>query len=72
MTFKMLATNPVHRRHFSRIRVWLADRLVLDVERDGHHDDHVVQTFDDAAWAGVLLGALIIDEDATRAPRSDH
>jgi hypothetical protein len=31
------------------IRVWLADRLVLDVERDGDHDDHVVRIFDDAA-----------------------
>ena len=72
MTFTMLATNPLDAAHFARIRVWLADRLVLDVERDGDHDDHVVRTFDDAARAGVLLAALIIDEDAARAPRSDH
>ena len=58
--------------HVSRVTVWLADHLVLDVERDGDQDDHVVGTFDDTAWAGVLLAALIIDEDAARAPRSDH
>ena len=72
MTFTMLANNPLDASHVARVRVWLADRLVLDVERDGDHDDHVVRTFDGAAWAGVLLAALIIDEDAARAPRSDH
>jgi hypothetical protein len=72
MTFTMLASNPLDASHVARVRVWLADRLVLDVERDGDHDDHVVRTFDGAAWAGVLLEALIIDEDAARAPRSDH
>jgi hypothetical protein len=44
---------------------------VLDVELD-RDDDHVVKTFDDEAWASALLAALIIDEDAARAPRSDH
>lgn len=72
MTFTMLASNPLDAARVARVRVWLADRLVLDVERYGDHDDHVVRTFDDAAWAGVLLAALIIDEDAARAPRSDH
>jgi hypothetical protein len=72
MTFTMLASNPLDASHVARVRVWLADRLVLDVERDGDHDDHVVRTFDDAPWAAVLLAALIINEDAARAPRSDH
>ena len=54
MTFTMLASNPLDASHVVRVRVWLADRLVLDVERDGDHDDHVVRTFDGAAWAGVL------------------
>jgi hypothetical protein len=72
MTFTMLASDPLDAAHVARVRVWLADRLVLDVERDGDHDDHIVRTFDDTAWAGVLLAALIIDEDAARAPRSDH
>ena len=72
MTFTMLASNPLDAAHVARVRVWLADRLVLDVERDGDHDDHAVRTFDGAAWAGVLLAALIIEEDAARAPRLDH
>ena len=71
MTFTMLASNPLDAAHVARVRVWLADRLVLDVERDGDHDDHVVRTFDGATWADVLLAALIIDEDAARAPRSE-
>ena len=54
------------------MKVWLADRLVLDVELDRDGDDHVVHTFDDADWANVLLSALIFDEDAARAPRSAH
>jgi hypothetical protein len=54
------------------VRVWLADRLVLDVELDRDNNNHVVHTFDDAEWANVLLAALIYDEDAARAPRSDH
>jgi hypothetical protein len=54
------------------VRVWLAERLVLDVELDRDGDGHVVRTFDDAEWAGVLLAALIFDEDAARAPRSDQ
>jgi hypothetical protein len=72
MTFTMLASNALDAAHVARVKVWLADRLVLDVELDRADDDHVVHTFDDAEWAGVLLGALIFDEDAARAPRSDH
>jgi hypothetical protein len=71
MTFTMLASNPLDADHVARVRVWLADHLVLDVELD-RDDDHVVKTFDDEAWASALLAALIIDEDAARAPRSDH
>ena len=32
MTFTMLASNPLDASHVARVRVWLADRLVLDVE----------------------------------------
>ena len=71
-TFTMLASNALDAAHVARVRVWLADRLVLDVELDRDDDDHVVHTFDDAEWAGVLLPTLIFDEDAARAPRSDH
>jgi hypothetical protein len=69
LTFTMLASDPLDNAHVATVRVWLADRLVLDVELDRNHD-HVVRTFDGAAWAGVLLAALIIDEDAAHAPRS--
>lgn len=72
MTFNLLASNPLDADHVARVRVWLADRLVLDVELDRDHDDHVVSIFDDAEWTGALLAALIIDEDAARAPKSDH
>jgi hypothetical protein len=72
MTFTMLASNALDAAHVARVRVWLADRLVLDVELDRDDDNHVVHTFDEAGWAGVLLTALIFDEDAARAPRSDH
>jgi hypothetical protein len=72
MTFSMLASNALDAAHVAKVRVWLADRLVLDVELDRDGNDHVVHTFDDAEWAGVLLAALIVDEDATRAPKSDH
>ena len=72
LTFTMLASDPLDTAHVARVRVWLSDRLVLDVELDRDHDDHVVRTFDGAAWAGVLLAALVIDEDAAHAPRSDH
>jgi hypothetical protein len=71
-TFTMLASNALDAAHVARVRVWLADRLVLDVELDRDDDNHVVHTFDEAEWAGVLLAALIFDEDAARAPRSDH
>jgi hypothetical protein len=70
MTFSMLASNPPDAAHVAQIRVWLADRLVLDVEING--DDYLVRTFDGGAWADVLLGALIMGEDAARAPRSDR
>ena len=69
LTFTMLASDPLDTAHVAGVRVWLADRLVLDVELDREHDDHVVRTFEGGAWAGVLLAALIIDEDAARAPR---
>jgi hypothetical protein len=72
MTFTMFANDPLAANHVARVRVWLADRLVLDVELDRDHDDHVVSTFDAAEWTGVLLAALIIDEDASRAPKSEH
>ena len=72
MTFTMLASNAPDVAHVARVRVWLAERLVLDVELDRDDDGHVVRTFDDAGWAGVLLAALIFDEDAARAPRSDQ
>jgi hypothetical protein len=72
MTFTMLASNALDAAHVARVRVWLADRLVLDVELDRDNDNHVVHTFEDAEWANVLLAALIYDEDAARAPRSDH
>jgi len=72
MTFTMLASNAPDAAHVARVRVWLAERLVLDVELDRDDDGHVVRTFDDAEWAGVLLAALIFDEDAARAPRSDQ
>jgi hypothetical protein len=72
MTFTMLASNALDAAHAARVRVWLADRLVLDVELDRDNDNHVVHTFDDAEWANVLLAALIYDEDAARAPRPDH
>ena len=72
MTFNLLASNPLDADHVARVRVWLADRLVLDVELDRDHDDHVVSIFDDAEWTGALLAALNIDEDAAPAPRSDH
>jgi hypothetical protein len=69
MTFDMLASDPLDAAHRARVRVWLADRLVLDVELDS---DHVVRSFEDEQWASVLLAALIIEEDAVRAPRSKH
>jgi hypothetical protein len=72
MVFSMLASNALDAAHVARVKVWLANRLVLDVELDRDGDDHVLHTFDDAEWAGVLLAALILDEDAARAPRSDH
>jgi hypothetical protein len=72
MTFTMLASNALDTADVARVRVWLADRLVLDVELDRNDAGHVVRTFDDAEWAGVLLAALIFDEDAARAPRSDQ
>jgi hypothetical protein len=72
MTLSMLASDAVDAAHVARVRVWLADCLVLDVELGRGEDDHVVYTFDDAEWASVLLGTLIFDEDAARAPRSDH
>ena len=70
LTFTMLASDPLDTAHVARVRVWLADGLVLDVELDRVHNDHVVHTFEGGAWADVLLAALIIDEDAARAPRS--
>ena len=72
MTFTMLSSDAVDAAHVARVKVWLADRLVLDVELGRHEGDHVVHTFDNAEWAGVLLEALIFAEDAARAPRSDH
>jgi hypothetical protein len=72
MTFTMLASNALDAAHVARVRVWLADRLVLDVELDRDNDNHVVHTFEDAEWTNMLLAALIYDEDAARAPRSDH
>jgi hypothetical protein len=71
MTFSMLASDPLDAVHVAKVRVWLADRLVLDVELARGQDDHVVYTFDDAEWAAVLLETLMFDEDAARAPRSD-
>jgi hypothetical protein len=71
MTFSMLASDPLDAAHVARVRVWLADCLVLDVELARGQDDHVVYTFDDAEWAAVLLETLMFDEDAARAPRSD-
>ena len=71
MTFTMLASDALDAAHVARVKVWLADRLVLGVELGRHEEDHVVHTFDEAEWAHVLLGALIFDEDAARAPRSD-
>ena len=72
MVFFMLASNAPDAAHVARVKVWLADRLVLDVELDRDDVDHVIHTFDDAEWANVLLSALIFDEDAARAPKSDH
>ena len=72
MTFNMLASGALDAAHVARVKVWLADRLVLDVELDRDNDNHVVHTFDDGEWANVLLAALIYDEDSARAPRSDH
>jgi len=72
MTFTMLASGALDAAQVARVRVWLADRLVLEVELDRDNDNHVVHTFDDGEWANVLLAALIYDEDAARAPRSDH
>jgi hypothetical protein len=72
MTFNMLASVALDAAQVARVRIWLVDRLVLDVELDRDNDNHVVHTFDDAEWANVLLAALICDEDAARAPRSDH
>jgi hypothetical protein len=72
MSFTMLASNALDAAHVARVKVWLADRLVLDVELNRAGDDHVVHTFDDAEWTGVLLAALIFYEDAARAPRSDR
>jgi len=65
MVFSMLADNAFNAAHVARVRIWLADRLVLDVELDREDNNHIVRTFDDAEWAGVLLAA-------PRAPRSDH
>jgi hypothetical protein len=70
ITFTMLASNA--REAVPRVKVWLADRLVLDVELDRDGDGHVVHTFDDADWANALLEVLIFNEDAARAPRSDE
>jgi hypothetical protein len=72
MTFNMLASGSLDPAQVPRVRIWVADRLVLDVELDRDNDNHVVHTFDDAEWANVLLAALIYEEDAARAPRSDH
>jgi hypothetical protein len=69
MVFSMLASNALDDTHVARVRVWLAHHLVLDVELDRDGDDHVVHTFEDAE---LLLAALIFDEDAARAPRSEH
>jgi hypothetical protein len=69
ITFTMLASKALDAARLARVKVWLGDRLVLDVELDRHGDDHVVHAFDDAEWANVLLEALIMNEDAARAPR---
>ena len=34
MVFSMLADNAFNATHVARVRIWLADRLVLDVELD--------------------------------------
>jgi hypothetical protein len=57
MVFSMLADNAFNAAHVARVRIWLADRLVLDVELDREDNNHIVPTFDDAEWAGVLLAA---------------
>jgi len=57
MVFSMLADNAFNAAHVARVRIWLADRLVLDVELDREDNNHIVRTFDDAEWAGVLLAA---------------
>jgi hypothetical protein len=62
MTFSMLASDPLDAVHVAKVRVWLADRLVLDVELARGQDDHVVYTFDDAEWAAVLLETLMFDD----------
>ena len=72
MTFTMFASNALDEAHLARVKVLLAERLVLDVELDRHGDDHIIHAFDDAEWSGLLLRALIFDEDAARAPRPDH
>jgi len=72
MTFTMLARGALAGAQVASARLWLADRLRLGGELDRDNDNHVVHTFDDGEWANVLLAALIYDEDAARAPRSDH
>ena len=52
------------------MRVWLTDRLVLDVELDRDNDNHVVHTFDDSEWADVVLTATRLSTKMLRAPRS--
>ena len=58
--------------HVARVRVWLAERLVLDVELDRDDDGHVVRTFRRRGVVRRAAAALIFDEDAARAPRSDQ
>ena len=72
LTFTMFASNALDEAHLARVKVWLAERLVLDVELDRDGDDHIIHAFDAAEWSGLLLQALIFDEDAARAPRPDH
>src|SRR5215510_5724509 len=50
MVFSMLADKAFDAAHVARVRIWLADRLVLDVELDCDGDNHVVRAFDDAEW----------------------
>ena len=66
MVFSMLADNAFDSANVARVRIWLADRLVLDVELDREDNNHIVHHFRRRGMGRCAA------RGAARAPRSDH